>query len=176
MNSSGLGLPKQLGGNCTEAVLTADGVGGAAAYWCAQPEPELARLRLFAVKWDNVTAPMVLDFTSLFLMSEKSARIVEIHKKYQTFHIMDMCDIWHPLVDRLNAIYPAPLPALNEWVSVGGTVFTSNGAILTGITNKKVAAGVVCMSNVPPIIAGEKVYYPTVVGSTERVLCKQVAS
>jgi len=153
--------------------MTADGRGGAVGYWCAQSEPEGARLYLFAAEWDKITMPMVLDFSAMILMSDKTTRITDMHKKYQSLNIRDMCDIWNPLVDRLNAIYPAPLPALKQWVAVGGTVFASNGTVLTGITAKKVAAGVACLSNVPPIVATEKVYYPIVVGSTERVLCRQ---
>jgi hypothetical protein len=116
---------------------------------------------------------MVLDFGSMLLFSDKAARITQMHRKYQSLNIRDMCNIWNPLVDRLNAIYPAPLPALKQWVAIGGTVFTSNGTFLTGITTKKVAAGVGCLSNVAPIVSGIKVYYPTVSGSTERVECRQ---
>lgn len=181
MNSTGFGVPKQLGGNCTEAIMTADGVGGAVGWWCAQPEPERARLYLFAVEWDKITMPMVLDFGQLLLMSDKAARITQMHRTYQSLNIRDMCNIWNPLVDRLNAVYPAPLPVLKTWTTVGGTVFKSNGTYLLGITTKKVTAGKECLTNVAPIMSGVKVYYPLkewvtmggAVDMSERVECKQ---
>ena len=176
INSAGLGLPKQLGGTCTEAIITADGTGGAAAYWCAQPEPEKARLALFAVNWDFVTLPMILDFGQLLMMGDKAQRIADMHRKYQSMDVRDMCNIWSPLVARLNAIYPAPLPALKQWVAVGGAIFSSNGTTLTGLTGRRVLVGVNCRADVAPIIAGIKVYYPQASapqGSLERIECRQ---
>lgn len=175
IETTGLGLPKQLLGNCTEAILTADGKGGAVGYWCAQVDPEKARLRLFAVQWSMVTLPMILDFSSLLILPNKEQRIADMHRKYQSLNIRDMCDIWNPLVDRLNAIYPAPLPALKQWVAIGGSVFTSNGVNLTGLTGRRVAAGVACSATVPPIISGAKVYYPlaSAASSTDRIECRQ---
>jgi len=160
LNSAGLGLPKQLGGVCTEAIVTADGKGGAVGYWCPQVEPEKARLRLFAVQWDKVTLPMVLDFSQLLLLADKEAKIADIHRKYQSLHIQDMCDIWHPLVDRLNAVYPPPIPLpppVGTWKATGGTIFLYANGKLTGVTARKAPVGAAC-DGVTKATVGPTVY------------------
>ncbi len=173
------GLPTQLGGNCTEALVTADSNGAAAGWWCPQPSPDNARVRLFAVKWSAITLPMLIDFGKLALpLVDREAAITEMNRKYSSLHILDMCDVWNPLVARLNAIYPAPLPAVVPWVTIGGSIFTSNGTILTGVTPRKVAPGLACRTDVPAVKSGTaRSFYPLAGGApTERVECRNTTT
>lgn len=161
------GLPKQLKGTvCTEALVTADIKGAAAGWWCPKVTPENAQLALYAVKWDAITLPMLIDFGSLLLPGVDTAvRLLEMQTKYQSLSILDMCDIWNPLAARLNAIYPPPLPLPpppGSWKAVGGTIFKhANGKLLAPVSGKTAAKDAPC-TGATVATAGTFVYQPLV--------------
>ena len=103
-------LPQQLGGKCTSIVVEANAKGGAVGWWCARTEPDPAAIHLYAVTWDKLTAPMLIDFARLGLPGDNAELIRSMQSKYATLHVADMCDVWIGMRDRLNAIRPAALP------------------------------------------------------------------
>lgn len=90
-------------------VIEVNEIGGAAAVWCVAPSkaPELS---LYAVRWAAVTPGMVSDFAQLGLPGNSRERIRAMQAKYQTANVLDMCDVWGPARDRINAAMPAALP------------------------------------------------------------------
>lgn len=140
------GLPKQLGGRvCSEALVTADRFGAAVGWWCPKVTPEKAQLAIYAVTWESITLPMLIDFGLLLMPGvDNGEHVRQMQTKYQSRHILDMCNVWTALAPRLNAIMPAPLPVPAEWRTLGGTVFTYANGRLTGVTSKRVAPGVAC--------------------------------
>lgn len=167
------GLPKQLGGNCTPALVTADGVGGAVGWWCPRITPENAQLALYAVKWDAVTLPMLVDFTLLLLPGvDNTAKLLEMQTKYQSLNIRDMCNVWNPLAARLNAIYPPPLPLPQQgWKANGTTIFKYASGRLTGATTRKATVGAAC-DGITVVTAGAYTYQGLIGGpADEKTAC-----
>lgn len=165
------GLPKQLGGKvCTAALVTADAIGGAVGWWCPKVAPEKAQLAIYAVKWDAITLPMLLDFATLLMPGTDNATLLlEMQTKYQSLHILDMCNVWNPLATRLNAIYPEPLPLPpppGTWKAVGGAIFRHADGKLLGVVSGKTAAKDAPCTGVTVSVAGTFVYQPLVGGST----------
>lgn len=109
------GLPQQLGGQCTLGVFEANANGAAVAYWCAHPAPTPATLYLYAVRWSAITPAMLADYAQLGLPGDNAERIRAMQARYQTANIADMCDVWGPAIDRINASMPATM-ALPVWV------------------------------------------------------------
>lgn len=140
-------LPQQLGGKCTSIVVEANAKGGAVGWWCARMEPDPAAIHLYAVTWDKVTAPMLIDFARLGLPGDNSDLIRSMQSKYATLHVADMCDVWIGMRDRLNAIRPAPIPVPTpgEWKAYGGTIFKhANGKLTSAVTGKTATKGASC--------------------------------
>ena len=101
-----IGLPVQLKGSCT-TVLEANTEGAAAAFWCKQTAPKPSILYLYAVEWSAITPAMVTDYATLGLPGDNRARIQSMQVKYQTKNVLDMCNVWGPARDRINAARPA---------------------------------------------------------------------
>jgi hypothetical protein len=161
------GLPKQFGGSCTEALVTADGTGAAIGWWCPKVTPEQAQLALYAVTWDAITLPMLVDAGRILLTSDKAALLLEMQTKYQSLHILDMCNVWGPLAARLNAIYPEPLPLPpppGAWKAYGGTIFKHANGKLTGVVSGKTAAKDAPCTGVTVSKAGTFIYQELVGG------------
>ncbi len=102
-------LPAALGGPGA-LILEANSVGAAAAWWCAPPGGRVA-LKLYAVRWASMTPGMALDAAALGLPGDNAARIKAMLERHQTGSSLDMCDVWGPIRDRINAAMPAPVPA-----------------------------------------------------------------
>ena len=172
-------MPKQLKGNGTVAITEVNVHGVAAGWWLR--DGDTVRLRLYAVTWWYLFShpELIVRLTALVIApGGDAAQAAAIGAAYEpTLNLRDMCDVWNPMVDRLNAVFPPPLPALKPWVTIGGAIYTSNGTNLTGLTGRRVLAGVSCKPDVPAIITGVKVYYPLAVNTggaaTDRVECKQ---
>ena len=169
------GLPKQLKGTvCTEALVTADMKGAAVGWWCPRITPENAQIAgPYAVKWDAITLPMLVDFGMLLMPGvDTGAKLLEMQTKYQTLNILDMCDVWHPLVDRLNAIYPPPLPLPQQgWKANGTTIFKYASGRLTVPTSRKATLGAAC-DGVTVVTAGAYTYQGLVGGPLdEKTAC-----
>jgi hypothetical protein len=163
------GLPKQLGGKvCTEALVTADAFGGAVGWWCPKVTPEKAQLAIYAITWSAVTLPMLVDLASLGMPGvDPAARLLSMQTKYQSMHINDMCNVWHPLVDRLNAIYPQPLPIPpppGAWKAYGGAIYRhANGKLIGFLSGKTAAKDAPCVG-VTVATAGTFIYQQLVGG------------
>jgi hypothetical protein len=107
-----IGVPAQMpGGSCDIATIEVNTVGGAVAYWCRRPAPLPPLLYLYAVRWDAVTTPMMIDWMKLGLPGDDPERIVAMQGKFQTANVMDMCDVWGPARERINAAMPLTLAA-----------------------------------------------------------------
>ena len=102
------GLPPQYGGSCSLPIIESNATGAAAAYWCATPPPAPPALYLYAVRWSAVTVPMLADFALLGLPGDNAERIRAMRAKYQTENVWDMCDVWQPMRERINAAMPKP--------------------------------------------------------------------
>lgn len=90
-------------------LIEANAIGGAAAMVCPQTgKPPL--VYLYAVRWSVVTPEMVADFTALGLPGDSKERIRAMQAKYQTMNAWDMCDVWGPMRERVNAVYVALTP------------------------------------------------------------------
>lgn len=124
-----IGTPQQLQGSCT-AVYEANTFGGAVAYWCKQRAPKPPLLYMYAVRWSAVTAEMLTDFAKLGLPGgDNRDRIRDMQAKYQTMHVLDLCEVWGPMRLRIDAARPGGplLPALDPadtWI-VDGPPFTN---------------------------------------------------
>ena len=154
-----------------KTVIEVNAVGGAAAFWCgaAGKAPELS---LYAVRWSVVTPDMVTDFMQLGLPGNSRERIRAMQAKYQTTNVWDMCDVWGPARDRINAAMPMPMPMPTPppaplpgaWkVAPFGTVATTRPAF--SVTNGKrdyggagrATVGAACDCSAP-IIEGPDTY------------------
>lgn len=100
-----IGLPEQFGGSCT-TVLEVNRIGGAAAFWCKQRAVKPPLLYLYAVEWNAVTPALLADFSHLGTPGDNRQRIADMQAKYQTRHVLDMCDVWGPARERINAARP----------------------------------------------------------------------
>jgi hypothetical protein len=162
------GLPKQFKGQCTEALITGNWKGGAVGWWCPKVTPEKAQIAIYAVTWESLTLPMLIDFGMLLMPGvDNAAKMLEMQTKYQSLSILDMCDIWNPIAARLNAIYPAPLPLPpppGEWKAYGGTIFKHANGKLTGTVSGKTAAKGTPCKGVTVATAGTFVYQELVGG------------
>jgi hypothetical protein len=104
-------LPAQIGGSGTRAVIDLNAKGAAIGWWV--PKVGRVDLYLYAVTWAHLVANPGLAARLLLLAampSRDSAAVAAIGAAYApTLHILDMCDVWAPLVAALNASKPAPL-------------------------------------------------------------------
>lgn len=104
-------LPAQIGGTGTRAVIDLNAKGVAIGWWL--PQVGSVKLYLYAVTWSHLAANPGLAARLVLLAaapSRDSATVAAIGTAYApTLHIMDMCDVWSPLVATLNASKPAPL-------------------------------------------------------------------
>jgi hypothetical protein len=161
------GLPKQFKGPCTEALITGNWKGGAVGWWCPKVTPEKAQIAIYAVTWESLTLPMLVDFGMLLMPGvDNSAKMLEMQTKYQSLSILDMCDIWNPIAARLNAIYPAPLPLPpppGVWKAYGGVYGAiykhANGKLASIVSGKRSIAGADC-TGVTVATSGSFIYQP----------------
>lgn len=111
---TGVELPAQIGGKGTPARIDFNSKGIAIGWWV----PMVGRVKLYlhAVTWEYLVAnPGLAARLALLAASPtpNSATVAAIGAAYPpTRHILDMCDVWGPLVAPLNASKPAPLPAV----------------------------------------------------------------
>jgi hypothetical protein len=167
------GLPKQLKGPCTEFLLTGNWKGGAVGWWCPKITPEKAQIAIYAVTWESLTLPMLVDAGMLLMpFVDTAAKMLEMQTKYQSLSILDMCDIWGPLAPRLNEIYPAPLPLPQQgWTAAGTTIFKYANGRLTSATTRKAMKGAAC-DGATVVTAGASVYQGLVGGpADEKTAC-----
>jgi hypothetical protein len=105
-------LPAQIGGGGTKAVIDLNTKGATIGWWV--PKVGAVHLYLYAVTWSHLAANPGLAARLVLLAalpSRDSATVAAIGAAYApTLHILDMCDVWAPLVTPLNASKPAPLP------------------------------------------------------------------
>lgn len=105
-------LPAQIGGSGTKAIIDFNAKGVAIGWWV--PKVGKVDLHLRAVTWQHLLANPGLAARLVLLAaspSPNSATVAAIGAAYpNTLHILDMCDVWNPLVAELNASKPAPLP------------------------------------------------------------------
>lgn len=122
-----VGTPQQLQGSCT-AVYEANAIGGAVAFWCRQRAPKPPVLYLYAVRWSAVTPEMLADIAKLGLPgADNRDRIRDMQARHQTQHVLDMCDVWGPMRERIDAARPGgpllpPMQPTEGW-SVDGPPF-----------------------------------------------------
>ena len=169
------GLPQQFGGQCTLGVIEANATGAAAAYWCARPAPAPAALYLYAVRWSAITPSMLADYAMLGLPGDNAERIRAMQAKYQTANVADMCDVWGPAIDRINASMPAPIAA--GWVTPAAgtfTLYTTAAGRLTGIVSgRKAPAGAACDCSIQ-VPSGSSTYCALAnAAATEVTLCRK---
>lgn len=123
--SAPTGLPPDLGGSCTAQIYEINQHGAAAAWWCTtiKAPPADADLWVYAVLWESVTPGMLADWAQLALAgTDKKALILSMSTRYQTLNILDMCDVWSPMVARVNAARPKPpAPPAAAYVVTPGT-------------------------------------------------------
>lgn len=168
-------LPAALGGPGA-LILEANATGAAAAWWCA-PAGGAVSLQLYAVRWSAITPAMVLDFAVLGLAGDNSARIKAMRERHQTGHALDMCDVWGPIRERINAAMPAPLPAPQAatWTVARFSVQPTRPAFAAskGVRSATAAAvrapvGAAC-DCAAPIVEGAQTYCPWAGGQTNLV-------
>lgn len=122
--------------DCGAPMLEANAIGGAAAFMCKSAAGPV--LYLYAVRWSALTPAMVADFAALALPGDNAERIRAMQATYQTSNVYDMCDVWGPMRDRINAAIPAPPQFV---VAPNGTTLTrpafavANGARSYGSTS-----------------------------------------
>lgn len=109
------GLPPQLGGSCTAPIIESNATGAAVAWWCPRAAPQPPLLHLYAVRWDYINATLLLDYATLGLPGDNAERVRAMTARYQNQSVWDMCDVWEPMRERINAAMPAPAPA-PTWV------------------------------------------------------------
>ena len=161
-----LGLPAQLGGTCA-LVVEVNAVGAAAAFLCPAPPNGTRAGYLYAVRRSAITSDMLLDYAALALPGDTKARMQSMQAKYQTSHILDMCDVWGPARERINAAWaalppdPPPVPTSTHVVAKNGTNLTrptyavTNGRRATSASGT-VAVGVPC--TLPAFVEGPLTY------------------
>ncbi len=105
-----IGLPPVLDGRCHWVLPEVNAVGAAAAWWCER-ENKPPLLIPYAVEWAAVTPEMRDDFVALMWPGDRAARMQAMQTKYGTKHFLDMCNVWGPMRERINAARPAdPVP------------------------------------------------------------------
>lgn len=113
------GLPDRMGGICP-GLIEVNAAGAAAAFACplAGGSPILY---LYAVRWASITPAMLTDFAQLGLPGDNAERIKLLQAHYQDTNVWDMCDVWGPARERINALMPTtptppPISAPLSWV------------------------------------------------------------
>ena len=86
-----------------KTIVEVNTVGGAAAMWCG------TKLYLYAVRWTSVNQQMMADFMDLAMPGDTPEKMRAMQAKYQDTNVWDMCDVWGPARDRINAAMPAPV-------------------------------------------------------------------
>jgi len=171
-----VGLPQQMQGDCT-SVIEANGVGAAAAFWCKRPAPQPPKLYLYAVRWDAITPAMLTDYAALGLPGDNAERIRAMQAKYQTKSAWDMCEVWEPMRERINAAMPASEP-LPVWkVAPNGTYpdrpsYAVTNGVRATTSKTRALVGAACDMSVS-FIAGTTVYGTTSPGFV--AVCSKVS-
>ena len=171
------GLPPQYGGTCSLPIIESNATGAAAAYWCATPPPASPALYLYAVRWSAVTVPMLADFALLGLPGDNAERIRAMRAKYQTENVWDMCDVWEPMRERINAAMPAPAPA-RPWTVAKYSLQTTRPAypVLNGVrgttSTSRAPVGATCDCTAP-LREGLTTYCPFTGSGTSVAICTQ---
>lgn len=98
-------LPAPAGAG-TALVVESNDAGIAGAWWCKGATGKPPTLYLYAVRWESLTTAMLTDAALVALSSAKTAAIQAHQLKYQTSDIRDMCDVWGPARERINAARP----------------------------------------------------------------------
>lgn len=125
-----IGLPPVLDGRCRWVLPEVNAVGAAAAWWCER-ENKPPLLIPYAVEWAAVTPEMRDDFVALMWPGDRAARMQAMQAKYGTKHFLDMCNVWGPMRERINAARPAdPVPA--TWVVAPVSTGQRPSYLLTG--------------------------------------------
>jgi hypothetical protein len=169
------------GGSCDIATIEVNTIGGAVAYWCRRPAPLPPLLYLYAVRWDAVTTPMMIDWMKLGLPGDDPERIVAMQTKFQTANVMDMCDVWGPARERINAAMPPTLtvPTTVYRTPAAGTftLYTVSAGKLSGIVSgRKATANALCNCNAAKVVSGTSTYCALDAGpAAEATLCKAVS-
>lgn len=168
-------LPAQIGGSGTKAVIDLNAKGAAIGWWV--PQVGSVKLYLYGVTWEHLAKNPGLAARLLLLAAapnRDSATVAAIGAAYApTLHVLDMCDVWAPLVAQLNANRPAPLdPAAPPWKATGGSIFTFSSGRLIGVTSRKATAGAACNCTTKATV-GANTYCPLAAGpATEATACK----
>lgn len=103
-----IGTPLQLKGSCP-AVYELNEYGLAVAFWCKQAPPKPPVLHLYAVRTEFVQShpELLVDIAMLGLPgADNRDRIQQLQSKYQTVHVLDMCEVWEPMRSRIDAARP----------------------------------------------------------------------
>lgn len=159
-------LPAQIGGSGTKAAIDLNAKGAAVGWWV--PQVGSVKLYLYAVTWTHLASNPGLAARLLLLAAapnRDSATVAAIGVAYApTLHVLDMCDVWSPLVPALNASKPAPLPAAPVWTAVGGSIFLVANGRLTAVTTRKATKGAAC-DGATKATVGPRVYQSLTGGS-----------
>jgi hypothetical protein len=175
-----LGTPLQMQGQCGPAIVEANAIGAAAAWWCPRPAPLPPVLVPYAVRWSDLTPAMLADYALLGLPGDNAARMAAMQAKYQTSHFLDMCDVWGPARERINAAMPPTLtvPTTVYRTPAAGTftLYTVSAGKLSGIVSgRKATANALCNCNAAKVVSGTSTYCTLDAGpATEATLCKAV--
>jgi hypothetical protein len=119
-------MPKQLKGNGTAAVVEANQNGLAAGWWVARTDR--VSFYMYAVTWEYLALNpgLLARLAALAVMpGGDAAMAAAIGVAYDpTLNILDMCNVWSPMVAALNASKPLPLnqlPTLSPYVVTAGS-------------------------------------------------------
>lgn len=166
-------LPAQIGGAGTRALIDVNAKGVAIGWWL--PRVGRVDLYLYAVTWSHLLSNPGLSARLILLAaspSRDSATVAAIGAAYApTLHILDMCDVWAPLVAPLNASKPAPLdpaPPAAEWKARGGTIFKVAGGKITQATARRATNGAAC-DGITKATVGLTVFQSLVGGPADEV-------
>ena len=173
-----IGLPPILDGQCKWVLPEVNTVGAAAAWWCERPDkPPL--LIPYAVEWASVTPEMRDDFVALMWPGDRAARMQAMQAKYGTKHFLDMCNVWGPMRERINAARP-PDPVPSAWrVAPFGTQRTRPAYKLAGVTlgaaSGRADVGAACACPSTPLVINRATHCPVAAGPVDVVTaCERV--
>lgn len=144
--AAGLPPPLTETPTCGAPMIEANAIGGAAAWFCKPAIGGAPVLHLYAVRWKDLTPAMVADFSQLALPGDNAERIRAMQAKHQTANVFDLCDVWGPMRERINA----SIPPVDRFVVAKNSTYATRPsyAVVNGVRAKTskttIAVGAPC--------------------------------